>query len=257
MCVSEKLGDVYDKLDWADKHIDDLRKRIGDYFHSSPPPVTGELAFDFDRNTVDLSGIRFKPVEVSIPLTIGDAADNLRGALDYLAGVLVREAGNDPVKSKPHFPILETPPRDKPGATTPLRVKGGVSDDALKLIEAVRPYNIPEWLDHPLLVVNNLADINKHRSLLTGTKEIGDVVLTHPGIALARYAVTISEVHDDYAELSFTVTGRGEAETGSAAYIWVHHVEDQPVPPIDSLTKAAQFIREHVVRPIERICTGP
>jgi hypothetical protein len=79
--VSEKLRDVYDKLDWADKHIADLRKRIGDYFHSSPPAVTGELAFDFDRNTVDWSGIRFKLVDVSIPLTIGDAAGNLRGRL--------------------------------------------------------------------------------------------------------------------------------------------------------------------------------
>jgi hypothetical protein len=256
VCVSEKLRDVYDKLDWADKHIGDLRKRIGDYFHSSPPAVTGELAFDFDRNTVDWSGIRFKSVDVSIPLTIGDAADNLRGALDYLAGVLVREAGNDPVKARPHFPILETPPRDKSGAATPLRVKGGVSDDALKIIEAVQPYNIPEWLDHPLLVVNNLANINKHRSVPTGTKEISDVILTHPETPLARYAVTIGEVQDDYAELIFTLTGAsGATETGSAAYIWVHHAENQPVPPIDSLTKAAEYIRERVVGPVERVCT--
>jgi hypothetical protein len=253
--VSEKLRDVYDKLDWADKHIADLRKRIGDYFHSSPPAVTGELAFDFDRNTVDWSGIRFKPVDVSIPLTIGDAAGNLRGALDYLAGVLVRETGNDPVEARTLFPILERQRRDTSGATTPLRVKGGVSDDALKIIEAVQPYNIPEWRDHPLLVINNLANINKHRSLITGTKEIGDVILTNPGIALARYAVTISGAQDDYAELSFTLTGGGRAETGSAAYLWVHHAEDQPVPPIDSLTEAAQFIREQVVGPIERICT--
>jgi hypothetical protein len=69
---------------------------------------------------VDWSGIIFKSVDVSIPLTIGDAAENLRGALDYLDGVLVREQGNDPVAAKTQCPILETQGRDKSGATKPV-----------------------------------------------------------------------------------------------------------------------------------------
>lgn len=140
---------------------------------------------------MDWSGIIFKSVDVSIPLTIGDAAENLRDALDYLAGVLVREAGNDPVANRTMFPICETQPRYKSGAAKPLHVKGGVSDQALQIIDAVQPYNAPNWLDHPLLVVGRLANINKHQCVLTGTKEIGDVILTHPGIQLARYAVTL------------------------------------------------------------------
>jgi hypothetical protein len=192
---------------------------------------------------------------VSIPLTIGDAAENLRGALDYLAGILVREQGNDPLAAKPFFPILDRPARDRSGAPQPPEVKGGVSDDALKLIDAVQPYKTPGWLDHPLLVVRNLANINKHRSLLTGTKEISDVVFTaHPGIRLARYTITLGEVGDDYAALVFTLIGTPGAatETGSA-YIFVEHAEGRQVAPIQGLRDASRFIRESVVGPIERI----
>ncbi len=193
---------------------------------------------------------------MSVPLTIGDAAENLRGALDYLAGVLVREAGNDPPAAKPFFPILDRPALDRSGAPQPPQVKGGVSDEALKIIDAVQPYKVPTRLDHPLLVVRNLANINKHRSLLTGTKEIGDVVFTaHPGIRLARYAITLGEVGDDYAALVFTLIGTpgAEAETGSA-YIWVEHAEGRQVAPIQGLRDASRFIREAILAPIERSC---
>jgi hypothetical protein len=192
---------------------------------------------------------------VSIPLTIGDAADNLRGALDYLAGVLVREHGNDPVANKTLFPICETQPRYKSGGAKPLDVKGGVSDQALRIIAGVQPYNAPNWLDHPLLVVRHLANINKHQCVLTGTKEISDVILTHPGIQLARYAVTLGEVRDDFADLTFTLTGSPAVpEPGATAYIFVEHAVNQPVAPIRSLTYAAQFIREAIVGPIEHTC---
>ncbi len=253
--MSEKLRDVYAKLNWADKHIADLRSLMRAYFHSRPPAVSGELEFDFDRNRSDWSRVIFKPVDESIPLTIGDAAVNLRGALDYLAGILVREEGNDPVAAKTLFPILERQGRDQFGAPKPLYVKGSVSDDALKIIDAVQPYKTPEWLDHPLLFVENLANINKHRWVPTGTKEISDVVFTDPRIQLARYAVTLGQVGDDYAELIFTLTGApGEVETGSSAYIFVEHAEGRRVAPIKGLTDAAQFIREWVVGPIERTC---
>lgn len=189
-------------------------------------------------------------VNVSIPLTLGDAADNLRGALDYLAGVLVSEEGNDPVAFKTIFPILEK----QPVATNPLHVRGGVSAAALKIIDSVQPYKTPGWLEHPLLVLDHLANIHKHRSVVTGTKEIGDVAFTNPEIPLARYAVTLGEVRDDDAELIFTLTGAsGKEETGSA-YMWVDHAKNQPVPPIRSLTNAARFIREEVLLPIEQTC---
>src|SRR6266536_6220565 len=141
--LNEKLRDVYAKLDWAEKHIADLRGRIRAYFHGRSPAVSGEIEFDLDRNTPDWSGVVFKPVDVSIPLTIGDAAVNLRGALDYLAGILVREEGNDPVAARTQFPILARQESDRSGATKPLDVKGGVSDEALKIIESVQPYKIP------------------------------------------------------------------------------------------------------------------
>jgi hypothetical protein len=253
--LSEKLRDVYAKLDWADKHIADLHSRIRAYFHSRPPAVSGEVEFDFDRGTENWSRVIFKPVDAPISLTIGDAAVNLRGALDYLAGVLVREEGNDPVAAKTQFPILERQGREKSGAPKPLHVKGGVSDEALKIIDAVQPYKTPGWLDHPLLFVENLSNINKHRRVPTGSREISDLVFTHPGIRLARYAVTLGQVRDDHAELIFTLTGApSETETGSRAHIFVEHAEGRQVAPIKSLTDAAQFIREWVIGPIERTC---
>jgi len=191
---------------------------------------------------------------VSIPLTIGDAAVNLRGALDYLAGILVREEGNDPVVFQTKFPILERQECDKSGAPRPPDVKGGVSDDALKIIDAVQPYKIPGRLDHPLLFVRNLANISKHRWLPKGTKEISDVIFTNPGIQLARYTITLGEMRDDYADLIFTLTGAPSVEETGGAYIFVEHAENRSVAPIEGLTNAAQFIREAVVSPIERTC---
>ncbi len=252
--MSEKLRDVYAKLNWADKHIADLRSLMRAYFHSRPPAVSGELEFDFDRNRSDWSRVIFKPVDESIPLTIGDAAVNLRGALDYLAGILVREEGNDPVAARTQFPILARQESDRSGATKPLDVKGGVSDEALKIIESVQPYKIPTWLDHPLLFVRNLANINKHRSLPTGTKQISDLVFTHPEIQLARYAITLGQIRDDWADLIFTLIGAPGKEEAGSAFIFVEHAEGRQVAPIQGLRDASRFIRESVVGPIERIC---
>jgi hypothetical protein len=76
------------------------------------------------------------------------------------------------------------------------------------------------------LFVQNLANINKHRSVPTGTKGISDVILTHPGIRVARYAVALGEVRDDYAELIFTLMAlQAKKRPGGHACLLVEHAE--------------------------------
>jgi hypothetical protein len=142
-----------------------------------------------------------------------------------------------------------------PPAKNPLHVRGGVSTAAYQIIESIQPYKAPYWSNHPLLVLDRLAKINKHRSVPTGIKGINDVVFTsEPGYSPDRYAVTVGKAQDDDAELIFTPIGvSGAVETGTA-YLLIQHAPNEMLPPIKSLTTAAQFIREQVVLPIEQAC---
>ena len=83
--------DVVSKIKWADKHIHDFRKAGATFMGGSPYGVVVEA----DPNTGDKAYYEITKVPAIPPqlrLIAGDALQNLRSALDYLACGLVRMA---------------------------------------------------------------------------------------------------------------------------------------------------------------------
>ena len=132
MSDPDRLSGIRAKIERAKYHVDDLEGRIRAFREANPNllicnqnPQTSERVFRLTRQL---------PTEFS--LVVGDAVHNLRSALDHLACQLVTTAGHTPNRNT-SFPIMDGPPRDR---TAFNRKVQGVSPDAIRLINAVQPY---------------------------------------------------------------------------------------------------------------------
>jgi hypothetical protein len=113
-------------------------------------------------------------IDPRLGLLIGDYVANLRAALDHLVYALSGE------RSTTQFPVSSSQSwytQNKPGQLS-LRDKSllGVSEDHKKLIDAHQPFNNkPNVKEHPLAVLVDLNNIDKHRYLHAALRTIGDV----------------------------------------------------------------------------------
>jgi hypothetical protein len=103
-----------------------------------------------------------------VPVVVGEVLQNLRSALDHLIGDL--ERGNGMQRdSEFEFPIYWDGARYK--KESPRRIKG-VPAAAAAIIERNQPYHrrAPSYKDHPLWILHDLNNADKHRVLVgTGT----------------------------------------------------------------------------------------
>ena len=95
------------------------------------------------------------PIELSV--LVGDVVHQLRSAVDHIAYELVRAAGNTPTR-RTAFPALIERPRQ-------LVIDGGVCAEALVAVDDVQPYQWQDSRTHPLSVLTELWNIDKHRTL--------------------------------------------------------------------------------------------
>src|SRR5207248_1277573 len=96
---------------------------------------------------------------------MGDALQNMRASLDHLALALAEanlgERSPPEVEEESQFPIYTDPGRWRRGHA---RRVGSVSDDARAIIEGLQPYQRgDDWKSHPLWVLRQLSDFDKHR----------------------------------------------------------------------------------------------
>ena len=150
---------IHRKVKRAKHHIEELDRRIHEFFRGGPHPYpvireedteTGDLIFKLGKCI---------PIPDDFPAIIGDVLQNLRTALDHLAWQLVIANGNKPIDGQTGFPIAET--AKKYEAMLDRKVQG-MSQGAINRICAFKPYgggNEDLWGLHEL----NNAD--KHRSL--------------------------------------------------------------------------------------------
>jgi len=99
---------------------------------------------------------------------VGEIAHSLRSSLDYLIGVLVREAGGEPHRDNA-FPISMTEADylrlGKGGMTYRDRRLRSLPDDIKERIDALQPYQRGDLARaDPLLVLRDLSDREKHRA---------------------------------------------------------------------------------------------
>jgi hypothetical protein len=145
------------KIERASKHIVDLEAAIAKFFERRPYSVVAYIDAD-RRATYCLKHI--EPIDLCIPAIAGDAIQNLRTALDYLAGALWRRTNSGEWKG--YFPISDSAAKYKAEGLGKMK---GMGQDAIDAIDAVEPYGGGKG--DMLWRLHSLSIIDKHRLPLT------------------------------------------------------------------------------------------
>jgi hypothetical protein len=187
------LSQVRLKLDRAKLHIETFGNEVEAFLKSDPPPFgfrTEESPGSGEAVEYVLYAIVRQPPRREFALIVGDAVQNMRIALEYLAYELsspkARKAGTT------SFPIYEDAAKFNPSGIA--TVKG----DERTLIERVQPYaasKIPS--DDPLAVLRKLSNLDKHQLLVP---------------MIAAVSLRESWVASDNAEVRFHFIARGPIE---------------------------------------------
>jgi hypothetical protein len=150
------------KLGRAEEHLDTLDARIGEYFADKPYVSVRE--YDPQHNT-RLAGIRItKRPPTDLALVIGDYLHNLRSALDHLAWELVIASGGKP-SPRTEFPIYKDA-RVYQRKTSGIAIRPCIAPHVGTFIEGLQPYHQgDDALLHPLWILHELSNIDKHRTL--------------------------------------------------------------------------------------------
>lgn len=162
------LDGVQSKIDRAKFHSEEFAREWSLRQNADIYEFAGEIhrqGFDHVYRSVDPPA-----PSPDWPLMIGDCVHNLRSAVDHLAWQLVRLNGGGPTTAT-QFPIRTSIFRRSPCTgliePTPLLVSGGVSQDAMDIIDSVQPYKRrDEARTHPLWLIHELDAIDKHRHLV-------------------------------------------------------------------------------------------
>lgn len=152
--------DVRSKIEWANKHINNFRTACAAFMKTNPYGFLVETDPDTRKRIYTVTKVT--PVPPEVRLIAGDAIQNLRSALDYLACGLVSVT-----KAKPSkyvcFPISECEPTTKVQQANFVRQVEGMRQDAIDAIKAIKPYH---GGDDTLWRLHRLNIIDKHRLLM-------------------------------------------------------------------------------------------
>ena len=162
---SYDLTSVNLKLDRASEHMDTVSRQTEAFIKRKPAP------FDFwtketsgagkSRKYVLRAIIREEPPR-ELGLAIGDAVQNMRHALDHLVYELSSPSARRDGKTQ--FPVYDDRCRFEVLGAPLIK---GISGDERTLIERLQPYQATYAArDHPLAILNRLANQDKHRVLL-------------------------------------------------------------------------------------------
>lgn len=158
------LAPVRLKIGRAEEHLDTLDAEIGVYLANEPYAAVRE--YD-PQHGERLAGIRVtQPPPAHLALVIGDYLHNLRSALDHLAWQLVIASGNTPTP-RTEFPIYKDASvyQQRVGRVV---IQPGVTAPIGADVESLQPYHRgDDALNHPLWVLHDLSNIDKHRTLHT------------------------------------------------------------------------------------------
>lgn len=150
-----QLHDCRLKIDRAKEHIRALDEAIAAFLGTKP--YAGVPRYSTERDVTEFVLETLPEVPKKFSLYIGDAAHNLRTALDYLAVALVRSTGA--ATKNIYFPITETAAKYKADSAGKTK---GMPPEAKAFIDQMQPYgdgNYWFWALH------NLDVIDKHHLL--------------------------------------------------------------------------------------------
>jgi len=177
------LASARRKLSRAERLIDAVRGAVGEYVASRPDRLVREV----DPLTGDhlVYATITRPPNEDIAVVLGDAVHNLRAALDHaIFGLSVdhaRRALTATEERSVWYPVCRRPVHWEAATKGPLRF---LSADLQTVVDMDQPYHAPAGLargNNPLAVLDDLCNIDKHRSLLL----VGAVVELQ-GVGLAE-----------------------------------------------------------------------
>jgi hypothetical protein len=162
---SDPLESIRLKLDRAQVHRDAIRVMLR-------PFDDGEIQIlrEKDEHRDDWYTLRIILPESdrTLPVIIGDCLHNIRSPLDHLVYQLVKLNGHTPARSN-QFPICESPDGFKRHLMRDSLCGVHIKDK--RLIETLQPYSLDPRNPraHPLWILNELMNTDKHRTLNTIT----------------------------------------------------------------------------------------
>lgn len=155
--ASERSSGLWAKIDRAKHHISEFETRLRKFQASRPYSLDCREDKETGDMVVYLEIREHPPTELS--LIAGDAIHQLRSVLDHLACRLVEANSGGPI-AKTAFPVFETAAKYR--AMKPQSISG-ISQEAVKLIESVQPYQRGY---EALWSLYTLDNYDKHRVVL-------------------------------------------------------------------------------------------
>jgi hypothetical protein len=159
--MPHSIEDVVSKIKWADNHIQHFRTAAVEFMRKNPYSVVVEVDPNVGNKIYNLTKVT--PIPPNIRLIAGDAIQNMRSALDYLACGLVRVATKAEPSKYVGFPISDSMPTSREEKAAFARQVKGMRKEAIDAIKAIKPY---KGGDDTLWRLHRLNIIDKHRLLM-------------------------------------------------------------------------------------------
>jgi hypothetical protein len=171
------LSGVFAKLNRAEHHMQGLSAAIDAFLAQQPSPwsyrVETEVAAGEGTRYIVRAVIR-EPPPLQWALIIGDALQNLNSVLDHLAWELTAPSART---ATTYFPVFEVEDKFLKSRNVKAAMEGFYPEHRA-FFEHSQPYLWPQHPSlHPLALLRRLANIDKHRVLVTPTTAVG-----HPWI---------------------------------------------------------------------------
>ncbi len=194
------------KIDRAKELLDGLDKEVLAWHDTKPYSYFVKINPEKTRASIVVK-VHHEPNIIRWSLVIADIIHNLRCALDHTfwAVMLDESSGVIPKKAdRLTFPIWDGPP-----SADQIRNLDVVGLKLFSAIESVQPYHhpFPTYPLHPLAVIRDIDNANKHRLLFT--------VMA----SLAKIDVKATGLRKDYQDLSISELHRGELYDGVEAVV--------------------------------------
>lgn len=209
--AAQPLDGARQKLKWANRHANTLRKEIGEV-DPAPAHVPLRRKYEADKSAIVWRIERVPEIKDRWGLIAGDALHNFRGALDHLWWQLAkRHLGREPTEDEAkeiQFPIFERPTQWNPNHPYFRHVDPAHPPK----VKARQPFN-PSTGDEVnyLGVLGRLSNVDKHRVIhpvLVTMSGGGGQLPTPPGDAFSDCTPALVQIQGKWVrEIKFALGG--------------------------------------------------
>lgn len=195
------LSGCYAKIKRAKEHISEFDRERAAFLAADPYAVITK--FDPESNSTKSILGPMPKIPTCLSTIAGDAIQNLRSALDYLAAELARNANPRIV----YFPICESATKYKSESEGKTK---GVPPEAKKLIDSMEPYGGGHGGD--LWFLHTLNNADKHRLLMPITINLAPQVIFSLSPGRSTFSTIVHAPGLNEGDILGSVSGNSEGQ---------------------------------------------